>query len=225
MKRTKKFTLIELLVVIAIIGILASMLLPALQRARESGLRTNCASNLKQIWVISNMYMSDHKGILIRDIHNSIPHFYWLSQLWGDGYFGTNYNAGSGKKSIARCPKNIPENLPNLFSNYCRIGRKDYHPRYGYAGTNGFYRLSVLPAPSQQILVTDSAPSNGSGGSDGIYLRNGESANWNNRAIRISFCHLETANMLFCDGHVSPMRVNEIRMEMMEDLRAPVPPW
>ena len=136
-----------------------------------------------------------------------------------------NYNAGSGKKSIARCPKNIPENLPNLFSNYCRIGRKDYHPRYGYAGTNGFYRLSVLPAPSQQILVTDSAPSNGSGGSDGIYLRNGESANWNNRAIRISFCHLETANMLFCDGHVSPMRVNEIRMEMMEDLRAPVPPW
>ncbi len=56
------FTLVELLVVIAIIGILVAMLMPAVQRARESARRTECLNNLHQLAIASHQYADSHRS-------------------------------------------------------------------------------------------------------------------------------------------------------------------
>jgi prepilin-type N-terminal cleavage/methylation domain-containing protein/prepilin-type processing-associated H-X9-DG protein len=63
MKRRKGFTLIELLVVIAIIGILAAMVFPVFARARESARKVVCLSNVKNIALAFQMYLSDYNAL------------------------------------------------------------------------------------------------------------------------------------------------------------------
>ena len=76
----KGFTLIELLVVITIIGILAALLFPVFLKARESGRRTVCQSNERQLGLAMLQYVSDNDEEF--PYHNGFPGAKWVSQSY-----------------------------------------------------------------------------------------------------------------------------------------------
>ena len=102
-RKNKGFTLIELLVVIAIIAILASLLLPALARAKEEGRRANCQSNLKQLMVCWEMYTDDNAGVM--------PPNNWIDYIGGGGGFNQSISWCDGNASVDTTTVNIQSGL------------------------------------------------------------------------------------------------------------------
>lgn len=149
----KLFTLIELLVVIAIIAILASMLLPALKRAKNTAQTIKCANNMKQIGLACQMYSHDYRGYT--PLYTRTPgwagsYSYWMFDI--APYLCPEVD-DLDEKGIFTCPSH---NSP--FGGDYRSGWDDF-ASYGMTLYTRDRMFSKYKNPSFCVLITENKSS------------------------------------------------------------------
>ncbi len=202
MKKQKKFTLIELLIVIAIIAILASMLLPALSKAREAAKQSYCLNNNKQIGNACMMYSDDFGNKYFPPVDVSWTKVDGTRKLWPsflNCYLGewhinrTYYPTGKSPNKIYLCPTHLTTE-PNVLISY--MGNK-FNIEISSFNNPKTVSLMEVRRPSIKYYLVEGSPT-----------KTNQYFFWPVYSTsRMAERHNHRANCLFFDGHAEAQQL------------------